>query len=116
MKEPFGSEHDLNQIELLLFQEQCIQLSAENHQALMQLYLIQDWMPTWKRERRSWPIGFASKRISPRLLHDLPSSCLLSRLTYRGRRVSGMNNCSPPQTHAVGLNSQGIATAARCSR
>jgi hypothetical protein len=44
MDEQFQREHDQNQIELKLFLEESYQLSDENNQALINLYLIQDWL------------------------------------------------------------------------
>jgi hypothetical protein len=44
MTEHFLDEHELNLIELNRFLEQCNQLTAENHQALMRLLVIQEWL------------------------------------------------------------------------
>ena len=44
MDEQFQREHDQNQIELKLFLEESYQLSDKNNQALVNLYLIQDWL------------------------------------------------------------------------
>jgi hypothetical protein len=44
MDEQFQREHDQNQIELKLFLEESYQLSDKNNQALIHLYLIQDWL------------------------------------------------------------------------
>jgi hypothetical protein len=44
MDEYFQWQHDQNRIELKLFLEECIQLTAESYQALVDLYLIQDWL------------------------------------------------------------------------
>jgi hypothetical protein len=44
MDEHIQREYEQNQIELKLFLEECNQLTAESHQALVNLYLIQDWL------------------------------------------------------------------------
>jgi hypothetical protein len=44
MDEHFQWQHDQHQIPLKLFLEECNQLSAENHQGSLNLYLIQDWL------------------------------------------------------------------------
>jgi hypothetical protein len=44
MDEHFQREYEQNQIELKLFLEECNQLTAESYQALVNLYLIQDWL------------------------------------------------------------------------
>jgi hypothetical protein len=44
MTEHFQTEHELNLIEVKLFLEQCNEASAQSHQTLMRLHLIQEWL------------------------------------------------------------------------
>jgi hypothetical protein len=44
MDEHFRWQHDQNRIELKLFLEESTRLTAESYQALVNLYLIQDWL------------------------------------------------------------------------
>jgi hypothetical protein len=49
MTEHFLDEHERNLIEKNLFLELRKQLTAENHQALMRLRVIQDWLADLER-------------------------------------------------------------------
>jgi hypothetical protein len=61
MTEHFLEEHELNQIELNLFLEQCNQLVDENYHSLIRLQVIQDWLADLETRAEKLPDRFRTQ-------------------------------------------------------